>query len=144
MVHVRSVTTVAASGGAGAAAGVVLLLVVIALGIGVYFIPTIVAFSRKHHQAGAVFAINFLLGWSIIGWAVALAMALSAHRQPQVVLNQYGPAAPPQSPTQGPAPGWYVDTARPWVERWWDGYQWTQVEREVGPPPPQPPLPPVA
>lgn len=71
---------------AGAAAtGVVLIVIPI---LAVYFIPTIVAFARHHHQAGAVLAINFLLGWTLIGWAVALAMAMSAHRQPPVVIQQ--------------------------------------------------------
>jgi hypothetical protein len=62
---------VLASAGGGAA---VALLVVIA-GIGLYFLPTIVAVSRKVTNQGSIFVINFFLGWSFIGWVVALAMA---------------------------------------------------------------------
>jgi hypothetical protein len=44
----------------------------------VYFIPTIVAVTRSHHQKGAIIVINVFLGWSLIGWVIALAMACSA------------------------------------------------------------------
>ena len=42
-----------------------------------YFIPTIVAFSRGHHNAGSILVINLFFGWTGIGWIVSLAMALS-------------------------------------------------------------------
>jgi len=61
-----------ASGGIGA--GVVLILVIVVLGI--YLIPTIVGKARNVPNIGSVFVINFFLGWSLIGWAVALAMAV--------------------------------------------------------------------
>lgn len=44
----------------------------------VYMIPTIIAFLRYHHQIGPILVINLLLGWSFIGWVVALAMAVSS------------------------------------------------------------------
>jgi hypothetical protein len=62
---------VASASGGGAA---VALLVVIA-GIGLYFLPSMVAVSRKVTNQGSIFVINFFLGWSFIGWVVALAMA---------------------------------------------------------------------
>jgi len=40
-----------------------------------YFIPTVVATARDTDNAAAVMVINLLLGWMIIGWIVALAMA---------------------------------------------------------------------
>lgn len=40
-----------------------------------YFLPSIVASSRKHHSAGSVFVLNLFLGWTFIGWVVALAWA---------------------------------------------------------------------
>ena len=33
-----------------------------------YFVPWIVALSRKHHSAPAIGLLNFLLGWTVIGW----------------------------------------------------------------------------
>ena len=56
------------AGGGGAVFGVFLL-------IGVYFLPTIVAVSRKVTNQGSVAVINFFLGWTLLGWVVALAMA---------------------------------------------------------------------
>ena len=43
-----------------------------------YFIPAVVALSRNHHQSGAIFALNLLLGWTFLGWAAALVWALTA------------------------------------------------------------------
>lgn len=47
----------------------------------VYFIPSVIAGCRHHHQLGAIVVVNLLLGWTFIGWVVALAMACSAVRQ---------------------------------------------------------------
>jgi Superinfection immunity protein len=40
-----------------------------------YFIPTIVGAIRQVPNIGSVIVINFFLGWTFIGWVVALAMA---------------------------------------------------------------------
>jgi len=45
-----------------------------------YFAPSIVAGLRRHHQVGAVAVVNFFFGWTVVGWVVAMAMALSAGR----------------------------------------------------------------
>ena len=58
----------ASSSGAAAGVGIIFL-------IGIYFLPTIVAHSRKVRHQGSVAVINVFLGWTLIGWAVALAMA---------------------------------------------------------------------
>jgi hypothetical protein len=42
-----------------------------------YFIPTVVAFSRGHHNAGAICALNVFLGWTVVGWVTALVWALT-------------------------------------------------------------------
>lgn len=46
--------------------------------IAVYFVPTFVAIYRSHHQAAAIVIVNIFLGWTFLGWVVALAMAFSA------------------------------------------------------------------
>jgi hypothetical protein len=43
--------------------------------VGIYFLPTIVAIARKVTNQGSVAVINFFLGWTLVGWVVALAMA---------------------------------------------------------------------
>jgi hypothetical protein len=48
---------------------------VIVLGIvslALYLLPTFVAFGNKKRNAGAICALNLLLGWTLIGWVVAL------------------------------------------------------------------------
>lgn len=40
-----------------------------------YFFPTIVGLGRRHHNVLAIFALNFFLGWTLIGWVVALVWA---------------------------------------------------------------------
>jgi uncharacterized membrane protein len=54
------------------------VLLVVLIGLAAYFAPTIVAFARQHHQANTVLVINLFLGWTFIGWVVALAMAVGA------------------------------------------------------------------
>jgi T4 superinfection immunity protein len=55
------------SGGAGLVA-----LIIVAL---LYFLPLIIAVSRGVRNQGSVAVINVFLGWTLIGWIVALAMA---------------------------------------------------------------------
>jgi len=81
---------------AGAGAGVAIVFVLI--GIGIYFIPTIVASTRKVTNVGSVFVINLFLGWTLVGWAVALAMAVKTNMtQVHVVTSSVNP--PPRSST---------------------------------------------
>lgn len=49
---------------------------VIGIALGLYFLPSIVALNRKVANKWSVVVINTLLGWTLIGWAVALAMAV--------------------------------------------------------------------
>jgi hypothetical protein len=42
-----------------------------------YLVPTMVATSRSHRQSLPIFVINVFLGWTLIGWVVALAWACS-------------------------------------------------------------------
>jgi hypothetical protein len=49
-----------------------------------YFAPLCVAAIRHHHQLGAIAVVNVLLGWTFVGWVVALAMACSAVKPPEV------------------------------------------------------------
>ncbi len=61
----------------GTILGLVIGLFVIAAMIAVYFLPTIIALIRNHHQQGPIFIICLLTGWTGIGWVVALAWSVS-------------------------------------------------------------------
>ena len=43
----------------------VLALVLFFVLLFLYFLPAIIAFNRKHRNAGATLALNFFLGWAI-------------------------------------------------------------------------------
>ena len=55
------------------------LVAIIVLGVIVaaYFMPTIVAAVRGHHNTTAIFLLNLFLGWSLIGWLAALIWAFT-------------------------------------------------------------------
>lgn len=38
----------------------------------IYFLPAINAASRKYKSRGAVFLLNLVLGWTVIGWIAAV------------------------------------------------------------------------
>ena len=58
--------------------GVVALVFV----VGVYFAPLGVATLRNHRQQAAIGVVNFFLGWTLIGWVVALAWACTSDTHP--------------------------------------------------------------
>lgn len=53
-------------------AGVLLL----AAGVGLYLLPAIVAAKRNHRNLLAIILIDLFLGWTLIGWVVALVWAV--------------------------------------------------------------------
>jgi hypothetical protein len=67
---------------------------------GCYFLPSIVAGIRHVPDLGSIMVINGLLGWTFIGWVVALAMAMRSTPRPpvQVVTHQAVYAPPPSVP----------------------------------------------
>lgn len=51
------------------AAGAMILIVAL------YFLPLFVAINRKVRNVGSIAVINVFLGWTFVGWVIALAMA---------------------------------------------------------------------
>ncbi len=47
-------------------------LLILAILLAFYFLPTLIASQRGHHSTGAIFLLNFLLGWTFMGWVAAL------------------------------------------------------------------------
>ena len=48
--------------------------------VGIYCIPMLVAGFRNHHNGVAIVALNLFLGWTFLGWVIALVWALTAKR----------------------------------------------------------------
>jgi hypothetical protein len=46
--------------------------------IGLYFLPAIIAAVRHTHNATAILLIDIFLGWMVVGWAVAMLMAITS------------------------------------------------------------------
>lgn len=48
-----------------------------------YFLPSTMAHARQKRNLAAIFVINLFLGWTLIGWVVALAWAIT-YEEPRV------------------------------------------------------------
>ena len=53
---------------------VLFTLVVIAIGGVIYFLPSLMA--KGYRNAGAIFTLNLLAGWTFIGWVIAIVWAV--------------------------------------------------------------------
>lgn len=57
----------------GMAVGTVIFVSI--FGILLYFVPSFVAWKRKHRQLVPIILVNVFFGWSLIGWVAALVWA---------------------------------------------------------------------
>ena len=53
-----------------------------AIFLAIYFIPAIVAWTRRHRQFMAIAVLNVLLGWTVLGWIGALVWACTTDVEP--------------------------------------------------------------
>ncbi len=58
-------------------------LVVIVAIVAMFFMPSLIAHSRKHKNAMAIFVLNLLLGWTVLGWVFACVWACTNNTEPQ-------------------------------------------------------------
>lgn len=62
---------------------VFVLLMFVGMTTGAYFLPFIVALSRGHRNTLAIFFLNAFLGWTLLGWVVAIVWAaMATQREP--------------------------------------------------------------
>lgn len=59
--------------------GVLYLALILAL----YFLPTILAHLLRHRNEVAVFLFNALLGWTVLGWVIALVWSVCTTQHEQ-------------------------------------------------------------
>jgi uncharacterized membrane protein YqaE (UPF0057 family) len=55
-----------------------------------YFLPTFVALLRRGSSWGWAIAVNLLAGWSLLGWLLALYLALRPDPSPRSLLSADG------------------------------------------------------
>jgi len=49
--------------------------VIVIIGLALYFLPTMIAATEKKNNSTAIFVLNLLLGWTLLGWVIALVWA---------------------------------------------------------------------
>jgi hypothetical protein len=64
-----------------------IVAIIVAIASGLYMLPWAIAALRDVRHWG-VFWVNLLLGWTIIGWVIALVMALRSQDRVIVVMNE--------------------------------------------------------
>ncbi|MGH3825866.1 MAG: superinfection immunity protein [Pseudonocardiaceae bacterium] len=70
-----------------------------------YFLPAVTGAIRKVPNIVSVFVVNFFLGWTLVGWVVALAMAARTAPPPGYPpVPGYPPPTPPPWPPPGSRP----------------------------------------
>jgi hypothetical protein len=52
---------------------VVLAVLVVAV---IYFLPTMIAYARRHERRGSILLVDLFLGWTFVGWWFALIWAI--------------------------------------------------------------------
>lgn len=69
---------------------VLIFLILLVLGLLFYFIPALVAQNNNHPQTVAIFALNLVLGWTLLGWIAALVWACikSEEKEIKTVINE--------------------------------------------------------
>jgi len=54
------------------------VLIVIVILLAIYFLPAIIALKRDKRNQNAILLLNLFLGWTFIGWVVALVWSAMA------------------------------------------------------------------
>ena len=72
-------------------------LLLFAVGLAFYFLPTVLAFYRDCKATAWIAAVNVLLGWTVIGWVVAIGWAAGGKTRPLPPTI----SAPPVQPLPG-------------------------------------------
>ncbi|TPN82471.1 superinfection immunity protein [Aquimarina algicola] len=66
----------------------IVVIILFVVGFICYFIPSIIAIFRGKSNTIAIIALNFFLGWSLIGWVVSLVWSLSKDQPAQRIVVQ--------------------------------------------------------
>jgi T4 superinfection immunity protein len=99
---------------------------VMAVLTGFYLLPWAIAATRNRRNVAAVAMVDLFLGWTVVGWVVALVMACGSDQPAVTVHTSYAPPMLPPQPQWGqapPPPSW-APQPQPWAEA--PSPQWTQ------------------
>lgn len=79
----NSVVMTGRPGPSGAVVAIAWILAVVTF---FYLLPWAIAATRNKSNQGGIFLLNFFLGWSFVGWVIALVMACGTDPQSNVVV----------------------------------------------------------
>ncbi len=79
------------------------IILMIVVGTAIYFIPSVIAYSRSARNFLAIFLLNLFLGWSLVGWLGSLIWALVDDKK-EPAPAPFFPAPAPPALTSAPAP----------------------------------------
>jgi hypothetical protein len=77
--------------------GALIIFLMVCFCLVIWLIPALVASIRHHHNLGAIWCLTIFLGWTFIGWVIALVWAFTnapVQSSPIVVSNNTFPAPP--------------------------------------------------
>jgi hypothetical protein len=78
------------------------------LAVAMYLLPLIIGLARRVPDVGSVAVLNILLGWTLVGWVLALALAMRSAQPPAEDARGLRPpprrAPPLQLPPRPPIP----------------------------------------
>ena len=57
--------------------------IIIIFALMIYFLPAMTAGSRRHRNTAAITVLNLFLGWTALGWALALVWAFTDNVRPE-------------------------------------------------------------
>ena len=69
----------------------VVSFLVLALVLVLYFLPTLVAYSRHTANRNSILVLNLFLGWTFVGWVIFMAMAVNGADGRRAVARAYRP-----------------------------------------------------
>lgn len=78
-------------------------IILASLTVYLYLLPSIIAGHRNHRRSLAIFVLNILLGWTLLGWIAALVWACTSDVEHQVDKTFRAPSIAPA------ANGWVED-----------------------------------
>jgi hypothetical protein len=60
----------------------IFLSVVLSVVTLLYLLPTSIAIARTRSNTGAIFVLNLFLGWTLVGWVIALVWSVAEDKKP--------------------------------------------------------------
>lgn len=64
---------------------IIMELLLIAASVAIYFLPNWIASGRNHPNKNSIFVLNLILGWTLVGWVVALVWAFTKLDHPALI-----------------------------------------------------------